>query len=494
MIRVFRIVFLFFFVWLAVERPAYAQYTPPQTHINPAFNGPDSLVLEKFEKYRLLDSTVTLTDGVFGIKRKKRFWRAGGEWLLMQAIPASFNRFVAKEPWAYISFKNFFDHQRLSAWTWDDNQFTTNQMAHPYHGQLYFNSFRSNGYNLYQSSIATLAGSYMWETGGETERPSINDLVNTTFGGIVLGEITHRIARNILGRGSRNRSARIPNEIGAFLVNPINGFNRFLDGKWGKEDAYNAIDSSSIWAEVNLGIRRFDARDGDILHRGKNGSYGRLQLWYSAGPNNITRPFDQFYVNIEMGKGDSTFINAVNVHALLYGHDFFEGKNSTHRGVLRANYDMYNNDAFFYGGQSLTYSWNSLFRYKKENSLRMTLGLGAVLLAAVPDPYLHFGEDRNYNYGSGASYRYRAELSVLKRLRVIADYNGGFFYTLSGNDAYFILHAGTVEASLRVLKDFSVSLSSGYFVLEGHYKDDKFTDFKHTYPSARLSVGYNVRF
>ena len=471
-----------------------AQYTPPEVRQKNSAQISDSLQLHQFEQYRLLDSTVTFQDGVFSVKREKRFWRAGAEWLTMQAIPATYNGLIAREPWGNISFKNFIDHQRLSAWNWDDNLFLTNQIAHPYHGQLYFNSFRSNGYNLYQAGLATFVGSYIWETGGETERPAINDLINTTFGGIVLGEITHRIARNILGRGGRRASSRLGNEIGAFFINPINGLNRYLDGKWGKVDAYTAIDSSSIWAEVNLGIRRFDTQESDLLRKGKNGPFGRLQLWYSAGAGNDSRPFDEFYVNVEAGKGDSTFINAVNVHALLYGHELFESGKGTHRGVLRANYDLYNNDSFFYGGQSITYSWNSLFKYKKENSLRMSLGLGAVLLAAVPDPNLQFGEDRNYNYGSGANYRYRAELSVLKRLRLIADYNGGLFYTISGNKAYFLLHAGNIEANLRVFKDFSIGLSSGYVVLDSHYKDDKLQDFRHTYPSGRLSVGYHVRF
>src|SRR5690606_33969004 len=112
-------------------------------------------------------------------EREKKFLRAGSEWLIANIIPATFNRFITKDPYSYISFKNFINHQRFSAWDWDDNQFTTNHLDHPYHGQLYFNAFRSNGYNFYQSSIATFAGSYIWETGGETQAPSINDLVNT---------------------------------------------------------------------------------------------------------------------------------------------------------------------------------------------------------------------------------------------------------------------------------------------------------------------------
>ena len=135
--------------------------------------------------------------------REKHFWRAGTEWVLIQAVPATFNRFIRKDPYSYITFKNFFSHLKLSAWKWDDNQFSTNQVDHPYHGQLYFNSFRSNGYNFYQSSLAAVAGSFIWETAGETQAPAINDFINTSFGGIILGEMTHRVSRNIL---ARNRS------------------------------------------------------------------------------------------------------------------------------------------------------------------------------------------------------------------------------------------------------------------------------------------------
>ncbi|MCT1532473.1 DUF3943 domain-containing protein [Sphingobacterium daejeonense] len=69
-------------------------------------------------------------------KRKRNFWRAGAQWFLAQALPASFNRFITKDPYSYISFQNFLDHQRFSAWDWDDNQFTTNQIDHPFHGQI----------------------------------------------------------------------------------------------------------------------------------------------------------------------------------------------------------------------------------------------------------------------------------------------------------------------------------------------------------------------
>ena len=426
--------------------------------------------------------------------REKKFWRAGTEWFLAQAFPASFNRFITKDPYSYISFQNFLDHQRLSAWDWDDNQFTTNQIDHPFHGQIYFNAFRSNGYNFYQSSLATVAGSYIWETAGETQHPSINDLVNTTFGGILLGEMMHRVSRNILAR-SRNGHNRIGNEIVATLVNPVSGLNRWLDGKWGKKvDDYFVVDSSIISAEVDAGIRRFDAKDGDFLNKGKNAFYGRLRFKYSNGDHNYKRPFDQFSVNLELGNGDSSFINAVNVHALLYGAKFFKSQRGNHYGTLNAHYDFYNNDAFFYGAQSLNYNWLSEFRYKKGNRLNLSVGAGAVVLAAVPDPYLLYGASRNYNYGPGASYRFKGELMLLNTFLLSADYNGGVFFTISGTDSYYVLHGLNVEGSLRLYKRWSINLSSGYFNLQGHFRDQQYPDFNREYPYGKLSIGYNIFF
>lgn len=447
-------------------------------------------ILWKPDSLRIKDT------GVFNINviRPKHFWRAGTEWFLAQAFPATFNRFITKDPYSYISFKNFLNHQRISAWDWDDNQFTTNQIDHPYHGQIYFNAFRSNGYNFYQSSAATLLGSYIWETAGETQHPSINDLVNTTFGGVVLGEMMHRVSRNILARGKNGQNV-VGNEIVALLVNPVNSLNRLLDGKWGKHvDSYYIADSSVISAEIDAGFRRFDAKEGDFLSKGKDSFYTRLRFQYSNGDHNYKRPFDQFSVNLEAGTGDSTFVNAVNVHALIYGAKFFKSKKGEHYGTLNAHYDFYDNDAFFYGAQSLNYNWLSEFTYKSQNKLNLSLGVGAVVLAAVPDPYLLYGASRNYNYGSGASYRFKGELSLLNRLLLSTDYNGGVFYTISGTPSHYILHAGTFEASLRLFKRWSFNLRTGYFSLQGEFREEKYPDFHREYPFGSLSVGYNIQF
>src|SRR5690606_5072375 len=132
--------------------------------------------------------------------------------------------------------------------------------------------------------------------------------------------------------------------------------------------------------------------------------------------------------------------------------------------------------------------------YKEQNRLRLNGGLGAVVLAAVPDPYLFYGDSSNYNYGSGMFYRFQCELSLLNRLMVTTDYNGGYFHTISGNDSHYVLHALAVEGSLRVFKRFSINLASGYFALRGEFDDEQYEDFQREFPFGRLSLGYNIRF
>jgi hypothetical protein len=119
------------------------------------------------------------------------------------------------------SFENGFD--------WDPNNFSTNQFAHPYHGGLYFNAARSNGYDYWGSMGFAFVGSFQWEFLGETHHPSINDWVNTSVGGTALGEITHRFATRVRNNTATG-SSRFWSEFGGFVIDPVGGFTRLVDG------------------------------------------------------------------------------------------------------------------------------------------------------------------------------------------------------------------------------------------------------------------------
>ncbi len=112
----------------------------------------------------------------------KRFWAGVGELMVAQAIPWAFTKYVTEGEWSNISFRTWSDNLKFP-WQWDNNKFNNNQFAHPYHGSLYYNAGRANGYNFWESMPWAFGGSLMWELFGEVWAPAPNDLANTTLGG-----------------------------------------------------------------------------------------------------------------------------------------------------------------------------------------------------------------------------------------------------------------------------------------------------------------------
>src|SRR3569833_3006343 len=137
-----------------------------------------SLVLSFVAKGQILRSKFPLSDSL-AQKQLRNFGRSTFEFGLGETVSWVLDHYVSRESWANISFKSMGHNFKPSSWAWDNDEFQTNQIGHPFHGSIFFNSFRSNGYNFWQSVPASFAGSYVWETLGETQAPSINDFINT---------------------------------------------------------------------------------------------------------------------------------------------------------------------------------------------------------------------------------------------------------------------------------------------------------------------------
>ena len=131
-------------------------------------------------------------------------------------------------------------------WVWDLDDFTVNQIGHPYQGNNYFNTGRANGLSFYESAAVTAFGSATWEYFGETNHASLNDFINTTLGGIALGEMFHRTAWLVRDTRATGRG-RLWREIGATALDPITGVNRFMRG-----DASRVTDKPADMVPSNL--------------------------------------------------------------------------------------------------------------------------------------------------------------------------------------------------------------------------------------------------
>jgi hypothetical protein len=83
----------------------------------------------------------------------------------------------------------------LDAWKFDTNVYETNAVAHPLAGAGYYLIARTNGYSNLESLAFSYAGSAVWEYLIEyMEVVSINDMVFTPIGGMIIGENAYQLA------------------------------------------------------------------------------------------------------------------------------------------------------------------------------------------------------------------------------------------------------------------------------------------------------------
>ena len=148
------------------------------------------------------------------------------------------------------NLSTFWDHVVHGPWGVDQDAFAMNQFAHPYQGSMYHGFARSAGLNYWESLLYDNVGSFLWETGGETTHPSINDQIASGIGGSFFGEALFRMASLVLeGDGEKPGFWR---ELGATVLSPPTGFNRLAFGDRFKP-VFPSHDPATFW-RLRLGV------------------------------------------------------------------------------------------------------------------------------------------------------------------------------------------------------------------------------------------------
>ncbi|MBN1559378.1 DUF3943 domain-containing protein, partial [candidate division KSB1 bacterium] len=108
----------------------------------------------------------------------KRADIAAAEILFINAGVWAFAYYGLDGYWSQISWQSVGMNLR-HGFEWDPNKFKTNFFDHPFHGNLYFNTARTNGLSFWEAAPFSFGGSMMWELFMESEFPSYNDLLMT---------------------------------------------------------------------------------------------------------------------------------------------------------------------------------------------------------------------------------------------------------------------------------------------------------------------------
>jgi Domain of unknown function (DUF3943) len=344
-------------------------------------------------------------------------------------------------------------------WVWDLDDFTVNQIGHPYQGTNYFTAGRANGLSFYESAAVTAFGSATWEFFGETNHASLNDFINTTLGGVTLGEMFHRagwLIRNTNATGKR----RLWSEIGATALDPITGLNRFVSGDSSRvTDKPSDLVPSSLSGVASAGVLWRGSQSSAFTEAGD--PFVEVDAYY--GDANVGRsrtPYDAFWLRMRFG-GGSAFSEA-RVRGRLFGQPL--GKSGLQFSVIQT-YNYQNNDAYSTGSQAIDAAIGTSRALSPRTNFWILGWGGLTVLGAVDSLPLGVTErpeeetssagqgvsegPRYYDYGPGSDFGTLARLTRDGREVLLFFYVGRQIYSLDGVRANHFLQHTRVDRRRR---------------------------------------------
>ncbi|WP_407946961.1 DUF3943 domain-containing protein [Parabacteroides sp. PH5-16] len=435
----------------------------------------------KGQHYPQLDRRLYVSDSI--VIHPRRPWLAAGEAFGVNMLVWGFNRFVTNEDFARINGKSIKRNFKTGP-VWDTDKFSTNLVAHPYHGSLYYNAARSNGMNFWQSIPFTFGGSLMWEFFMETEPPSINDLFATTFGGVALGEITYRLSDLFIDNRTTG-AERVGRELLSGVISPIRALNRIITGEMWKTMPSKGRTFRSVPINFVVGVGpRFLAEEDRSSH-GVTSMNVSLRLNY-GDPHD-----DEFYSPYEWFQLQASFdffskqplVSQVNAVGALWGKPIWKkGARALTLGIFQ-HFDYYDSQLRSKSGDLLApYRISQAAAvgggliYKKsspENNVEVFADFyqNAVILGASASDHFMIDE-RDYNLGSGYSTKAFFTLVYNKRWLFSLNTENYHIYTWKGYKPD--IDWSTVDyETLNVQGDKSNAQLSIFSAQIGYFSDKK---------------------
>ncbi|MGD0020782.1 MAG: DUF3943 domain-containing protein [Smithellaceae bacterium] len=295
------------------------------------------------------------------------------------------------------NLSTFWDHLVHEPWGIDQDSFAMNQFGHPYQGSMYQGFARSAGLNYWESLLYTNVGSFLWEMGGETTNPSVNDQIASGIGGSFFGEALFRMASLVLeGDGDKPGLWR---ELGATILSPPTGINRFAFGDRFKP-VFPSHDPATFW-RLRLGVSQntdmSDQGGSETIKQNEASADFSMAYGLPGKPGySYTRPFDYFHFEFtSVSTSDNPFTD-IMIRGLLLG-DKYEAGNS-YRGIwgLYGGYDYISPHIFRVSSTSVSLGTTFQWWLSRAVALQGSV-LGGIGYAAAGN-VTQVG-DRDYHYG-----------------------------------------------------------------------------------------------
>jgi hypothetical protein len=369
---------------------------------------------------------------------------------------------------------------------WDQNSFGVNQFGHPYQGSTYFTAGRAYGMNFWESSLVAAFGSGTWEYFWENNPASFNDFINTTLGGMALGEMFHRTAWLVRNPRATGRS-RVVREVAAVPIDPMTSAVRWLSGDWSRvSEKPEALVPTSLTARGAAGLQWEGTTAAEIDSTAK--PFVEIDLLYGDILTGRSRtPYDAFSVRFRLGGGGS-ILSEAHVRGRLLGQGV--GPGARVQLTIAQTYDYVVNRAYSFSGQGFEVGASGTRDVWPGTSLRLSGWGGVTVLGAVDSrfPPPNGGEldsepPRPYDYGGGSTFGASAQVSHKGRQVAGASYQGYQIYVVDGFRANHVMQRLQLDALAPLPAGLALGTSLEYFHRQTHFQTggerrDTFSQFR----------------
>lgn len=390
-------------------------------------------------------------------KPKRRWALAIGELAALQVVPWVYSRYLQNEPYAYISWKTVADNIRNGLDLSDPDKFTVDQLGHPIHGGLYFNTARTNGFSFWESIPFALVGAWTWQMGMERDAHSLNDFVTSSMGGPTIGEPMFRLSRMILDNEARG-AERVFREIAGALVNPTSAVTRLVTGEMWKVEENPEDRFPSLFVVYldggyrHIGHKRLSDQDQGLFS---------FTIRYGDPFRNPDepKPFDAFELSGDISSPSSAWLTRIEVRGLVVGWGVGRSARAENLIGVLFEFDYFNSAPSQLGMQSFKVGLLSRFDLGKGTDLRTQALLVAAPLASLYAGHGPENQDwyhRAFGWGPAAGLDFAARIRREEIDLFTLSYMVDWVHTTSGLARNSTLQAVTVEARVPLARHFAV--------------------------------------
>jgi hypothetical protein len=299
------------------------------------------------------------------------------------------------------------NHLRTQHWVYDIDPFNTNQFAHPYQGATMYGLSRSSGHGFWTSLVLSDVGSFVWKMAGETDPPSINDMITTGQAGSMLGEALYRMADLVL-KDSGDSKPDAKHEWAATLISPPGGLNRWIFGERFKAKLPDTA-PATIWqlrfgATLDALARDLSTPTSILFHRDATAEFAMSYGVPGQPGYEYTRPLDYFdFQGTFFLSNFSNFVENIMIRGLLVGSKTAGSDNSKGIWGLYGSFDYISPQLFRVSSTALSLGTTRQYFLTPDLSLQGSLlggvGYGAAgsttIIASTPTN----AAIRDYHFG-----------------------------------------------------------------------------------------------